>query len=274
MNSSNLQIPPQFSGVFGIGAPQVVFQPKAAGKWISFVSGLLLLGGSVLGFLVGAYITYSNYTKFGPASLQQQLQNILLPTVIGAGIFFLSGLVTLWNVYTNWRRAVVVYQEGFAYSDHKGIRTLRWDQIAGMTSAVTKHYTNGIYTGTTHTYTVWNKNGVRFVLNDKLPKVEELSNHIRQGTFPFLYKAAGESYEAGQRVQFGPVSISKTEGITVQKKSYKWEEVGQVKVEQGYLKVEKKGGGWFSGASTAIASIPNYEVLLSIINQVVGVRAG
>jgi hypothetical protein len=274
MNANNLQIPPQFSSVFGIGAPQAVFQPKSAGKWITIVFGVLLLGASVIGFLGGAFVTYSNYTKMGPLSLNNQLQNILLPTVIVTGILFLGALATLWSAYTNWRKAAVVYQDGFGYSDHKGVRTLRWDQITGMTSAVTKHYRNGIYTGTTHLYTLWDKNGAKLVLNDSLPKVEELSNHIRQGTFPHLYKAAADAYNAGQKVQFGPVGISKAEGITIQKKSYKWDEVGQVKVEQGYLKVEKKGGGWFSGASMMIAAIPNYEVLLSIINQVVGVRAG
>ncbi|NUM45390.1 MAG: hypothetical protein HUU38_11860 [Anaerolineales bacterium] len=274
MTPSNLQIPPQFSAVFGIGAPQAVFQPKGAGKWSSLVFGVIFLGGSVLGFLGGSFVTYSNYSKFGPASLQQQLQNVFLPTVLIAGFVFLLGVAALWSAFTNWRKAAVVYQEGLGYSDHKGVRTLRWDQITGMTSAVTKHYRNGIYTGTTHLYTLWDKNGTKLVLNDSLPKVEDLSNHIRQGIFPFLYKAAADSYNAGQRVQFGPVTISKAEGITVQKKSYKWDEVGQVSVEQGFLKISKKGGGWFSGTGAAIAAIPNYEVLLSIINQVVGVKAG
>jgi hypothetical protein len=104
--------------------------------------------------------------------------------------------------------------------------------------------------------------------------VEELANVIREKIFPHLYKNAADRYNAGQIVQFGPVSISKSEGITLQKKSYKWDEVGQVNVQQGLLKVAKKGGGWFSGSNVSIAAIPNYEVLLSIINQVVGVKAG
>ncbi|HNB50582.1 MAG TPA: hypothetical protein PK530_01495, partial [Anaerolineales bacterium] len=203
-------------------------------------------------------MTYANYSKYGPATLSQQLSNIFLPTVIITGVLFLAGLATIWSTYTNWRKAAVVYQEGFAFSDHKGVRTLRFDQISGMTSAVTKHYRNGIYTGTTHLYTIWDKKGTKLALNDSLPKVEDLSNFIRQGTFPFLYKSAADTYNAGQKVQFGPVSISKADGITVQKKSYKWDEVGQVKVEQGFLKVEKKGGGWFSGANVMIAAIPNY----------------
>jgi len=274
MTPSNLQIPQQFSSVFGVGSPQSVFQPKGISKWSSLIVGLLLLGGSVLGFLFGAYMTYSNYNQFGPASLTQQLQNVLLPTVLVTGLFFLLGLAALWSAFTNWRKAAVVYQDGLGYSDYKGVRTLRWDQITGMTSAVTKHYRNGIYVGTTHIYTIWDRQGKKLVLNDSFPKVEDLANVIRQGTFPHLYKAYSDHYNAGRPVQFGPVTISKADGITVQKKSYKWDEVGQVSVEQGILKVAKKGGGWFSGANAMLAAIPNYEVLLSIINQVTGVKAG
>jgi hypothetical protein len=274
MTPSNLQIPQQFSAVFGVGAPQSVFQPKGISKWSSLIVGLFLLGGSGIGFLVGSYLTYSNYTKFGQATLSRQLENIFLPTVIVTGILFLIGLGALWSSFRNWRKAVVVYQDGLGYSDYKGVRTLRWDQVAGMTSAVTKHYYNGIYTGTTHIYTIWDREAKKLVLNDTLPKVEDLANSIRQNVFPHLYKAAVDIYNAGRPIQFGPVVISKTDGITIQKKSYKWDEVGQVSLEQGFLKVAKKGGGWFSGATAAIAAIPNYEVLISIINQVVGVKAG
>lgn len=274
MNSSSLQIPPQFTAVFGIGGPQAIFQRKGAGKWAGVIFGVIMLGAAAIGFLAGSYMTYANYTKYGPASLQGQLTGIFLPTVVITGIVFLISIAILWSTYTNWRKAAVVYQDGFGYSDHKGVRTMRWDQITGMTSAVTKHYRNGIYTGTTHIYTLWDNKGTKLVLNDALPKVEDLANHIRQGIFPHLYKSAADNYNAGQTVNFGPVSISKANGIAIKKKSYKWDEVSQVSVQQGFLKIAKKGGGWFSGENVMIASIPNYEVLLSIINQVVGVKAG
>ncbi|GAB4578668.1 MAG: hypothetical protein Fur0022_14040 [Anaerolineales bacterium] len=272
MNSPNLQVPAQFASVFGIGAPKAVFEPKGIGKWSSLIIGLVLLGAAGITFVVGSYMTYSNYTKYGPATLNQQLENIFLPTVLIAGILFLISLITLWSTFTNWRKAAVVYADGFAYSDHKGVRTFRWDQITGMTSAVTRHYRNGIYTGTTHLYTLWDAKGNKLAINDSLPKVEELSNMIREATYRYQYQAAADSYNAGHKVQFGPITISKADGITIQKKSYKWDEVGQVSIEQGYIKVAKKGGGWFSGASAMIAVVPNYEVLLSIVHQVVGVK--
>ncbi|HLF91491.1 MAG TPA: DUF6585 family protein [Anaerolineales bacterium] len=274
MTPSNSQIPAQFSSVFGVGSPKQIFLVKKSSKWGSLIAGVIFAGLAGIGFIAGAFITYQNINQFGPATTQQQIQNILFPTVCVTGILFLIGIAGLWSAFNNWQKAVVTYQDGLGYSDNKGVRTLRWDQVAGMTSAVTKHYRNGIYTGTTHLYTLWDRDGKKLVLNDVFPKVEDLANIIRQGTFPHLYKAAADNYNAGKTVQFGPVTIGKMDGITVQKKSYKWEEVEQVSLHQGFLKVAKKGGGWFSGANAAIAAIPNYEVLISIINQVVGVKAG
>ena len=111
------------------------------------------------------------------------------------------------------------------------------------------------------------------MLNDSLVKVEELAALIEEGTFPLLYEKAAQQYNTGQTLTFGPVVISKG-GILVGKKTYPWQEVKEVSIQQGILKVSKKDGGWFSGASAMASTIPNLRVLLSIIDQVVGIKAG
>ncbi len=274
MTPSSLQIPQQFFSVIGVGTPQAVFQPKAVSKWSGLVIGLLMLGAAGIGFIVGAYMTYANYTKYGSATLSKQLSDIFLPTVIVTGILFLIGLAALWGAFSKWRKAAVVYENGLGYCDRKGVRTLRWEQIAGITAAVTKHYYNGIYTGTTHVYTLWDQKGEKLILNDEFPKVEELADLVEKNIYPLLYQAAADRYNAGHKVQFGPVTISKAEGIAIKKKAYAWNEVAEVSVKQGILKIAKKGGGWFSGENVTVAVIPNYKVLFSIINQVVGLKAG
>jgi hypothetical protein len=49
--------------------------------------------------------------------------------------------------------------------------------------------------------------------------------------------------------------------------------VKEVSIHQGILKVSRKDGGWFSGASAAASVIPNLRVLLAIIQQLVGLKA-
>ena len=132
--------------------------------------------------------------------------------------------------------------------DRHGLQPWRWEEIVALTSAVTRHYTNGIYTGTTHVYTLYNKKNNRLVLNDAMGKVEELAKAIEEGSFPFFYERLALQYDSGQPVIFGPVAISKN-GIQVGKKVFPWTEVKDVSLNQGFLKVSKKEGGWFSGAT-------------------------
>ena len=245
------------------------FPVKKWNRWGNLVFCLVLLAGALLVLLFGIYITYLAYEQHGPAMIDDKLP---VPLVIA---FFLValGLLAGWSAYANWNKGALVYERGFAYNDRKGLQIWHWEDVVSMRSAITRHYTNGIYTGTTHIYTLFNRQNQRLVLSDSLGKVEELAKMIDESIFPLLYKLAADQYNAGQTIVFGPVAISKT-GITIGRKTYPWSDVKEVSIHRGVLKVSRKEGGWFSGASAAASSIPNLGVLLTIIHQVVGLKAG
>jgi len=137
---------------------------------------------------------------------------------------------------------------------------------------VVRNYTNGIYTGTTHTYTLHNNQGDKLVFNDSLMNVETLYNQIQNHSLNIRYQKLANAYNAGHPVTFGSVVISKQNGLQIGKKVYPWEEIEQVAINKGILSVKKKDGGWFSGASATSGSIPNLHVLLSILDQVIGLK--
>jgi hypothetical protein len=261
-----MQIPDAFSDVFGLGPATAVYSAKKGSRWGALIIMLMLFAGSGAALLWGAYNAYTRYLKFGPAIVISSLTG---PWIL-AGVLFLIALVLAWSAFNNWKKAAVVYQDGLAYRDRKGMQAWRWDEFGSMTSAVTKHYTNGIYTGTTHVYTLVKRNGESFKLNDTIANVEELANEIRQNIFPLLYDMYAQAYNQGQVCTFGPVKLSKAEGVQIGRKVYDWNEIEQVAIQKGVLSVKKKGGGWFSGANTSAASVPNLEVLLSIIDQIKG----
>lgn len=262
------QTPDAFSEVLGYGAPTSMYSAKKGSRWGAILVVFLLFSGAGAGLLWGAYNAYSRYLKFGPAIVITSLTG---PWIL-AGVLFLIGLVVSWSTFRNWKKSAVVYQNGMAYRDRKGLRTWGWDEFSSMTSAVTKHYTNGIYTGTTHVYKLMKRDGEKLVLNDTIAKVEDLATEIRQNIFPLLYDNYAQAYNEGKNCAFGPVKLSKNDGIQVGKKVYPWEDVEQVAIQKGKLSVKKKGGGWLSGASATAAAIPNLEVMLSIIDQVVGLE--
>ena len=265
---SIIQVPEFFNNVFGLGAPIQVFNLRKRNRWGSWFAIVLFLGGALVVFGYGLLSTFDRWQRFGPAVI---LKTITPPLIIAA-ILFLLGVWALWAMLSNVKMSAVLYSDGLAYHDRKGLQSWRYDEVATMSSAVTKHYTNGIYTGTTHIYTLVKKDGNRLVLNDSLEQIEDLANKIQDRIFPILYPLYAQEYNSGKTLTFGPVTMSKQAGITIGKKNYPWDEVKQVSIQRGFIQVAKKDGGWFSGANVSASSVPNLPVLLSLLDQITGVN--
>lgn len=267
--AGSAQVPEQFSSVYGLGTPVGVFPTTNGSRWVSAVFGVLLLGGAALVVVYGMYDTYVQTTKYGPAVLQRV---IALPACSGI-IMLLVGAGLAISAFLNWNTAAVVYEKGLAYNDRKGLQTWRWEEVNQFFIAITKHYTNGIPTGTTYLYTLRKTDGSQLKLNNKFTKIQNLGSLIQKNVFPQQYEQLVQALKNGQTVALGPVALSK-DGIVVSKKAFPWSEVEQVGIQRGFVSVKKKGGGWFSGASAAVSSIPNLEAMLAVVDQIVKVKAG
>ena len=267
MSTHPLEIPAQFSTLMGMGTPQAVFKGKVSlTARLIFAVFFALGGGAAL--LYALYIFCQRWGRYYPPVIFEAA----LPYLIGAVVAFGIVIVLLWGVYSLRKKAVVVYDNGFAYSDRKSVKTWQWEQVDLVYMNVVRHYTNRIYTGTSHTYTLHSMNGDKVVFNDSLQDVESLYNFVQNYSFQLRYGRYADAYNAGNVVHFGQVSISKTGGIQIGKKAYPWDDIQQVGINKGVLSVKKKDGGWFSGASATAGSIPNLYVLLSIIDQLVGLK--
>ncbi len=264
---NTVQLPEVFSSLSSLGGVVDFFPLRKGRRWASLILALVLLIGSVGVLLYGMYLADLSWQRYGAARVGEML---FWPLVAAAGLFLLS-LIFAWSAYANWAKAIALYQNGFAYKDHRGLRLWRWKEVAVLRMAVTRHVLFGINTGATHVYSVGNRNGSRLALNDAFSRVEELARVVEENTFPLLFEQASQQYNAGRNLTFGPVMVNQA-GIQIGRKNYAWGEVQQVSIQQGILKVSKKGGGWFSGARAAAADIPNLRVLLSIIDQLVGIQ--
>ncbi len=264
---TSLNLPDAFLSVIGLGAPEAVFPVKSKNRIGSLGGAVVFLGAGGLTVLFAFVNAYNASQRYGPAVFGKRLVGpLVFGLVLGA-----LGLWAAWSAYANWNRMVVVYTHGLALRDRKGVRFWRWEQIEALYRSVVKRYVNGIYTGTTHIYTIGLGQSGRERFDDRYQNVEKLGDVLQGRTFGHLYAHAAEAYNAGRKVQFGRVTLDKG-GITVGKKTYPWESVEGVFVRQGVLRVMKKSGGWFSGASVAVNTIPNLTVLLSLIDQIVGLN--
>jgi hypothetical protein len=266
---NNPKIPDAFHGIVGLGSLRSVQPARKWLTWGNLIICLILSMGAVLVFLYGVFETYLAYQQHGPAMIDDKLT---VPLVI-AIVMIVVGLLTGWGAYVNWARAAAVYEGGIAYTDRRNLIAWRWQDIVSMKAAITRHYTNGIYTGTTHVYTLFNRQNQKLILSDPISKVEEVGKQIGSNIFPILYEKAADQFNAGQILPFGPVAISK-QSLTYNKKTFPWTDIKEISIRHGTLTVHKKEGGLFSGIRFAAASIPNLDVLLAIVQQVVGLKVG
>ena len=190
-----------------------------------------------------------------------------------AFVLFLSGLAAGWWAYANWSKGVVVYERGFAVQDRKGNQFWRWEDIVSLTAAVTRPFSSEFSIGMTHVYCLINTQNQRMVLSDVYFIVKELAIIIQDAFSPILFDWAAQQYNAGQMLVFGPVTIGKR-GIQIGKKKFGWAKVRQDSIQWGILKASQKEGDWLSGAKDPASVIPNLNVLLHIVHQVVGLKTG
>jgi hypothetical protein len=69
------------------------------------------------------------------------------------------------------------------------------------------------------------------------------------------------------------VAISR-DGLRISRKNYPWGEIREVKIRRGVLRIWDRSGGRGSRSRVRVEAIPNLRVLLSLIDQKVGLKTG
>ena len=266
---TRIELPEAFLSVTGLGTPVDFFRLSRTNRLIAPVAAAMLVIASAFSCGWGMDVAYGAYRQYGPAVIYDLS---LLPFAVTLGLL-LAGVGVAWSAISNRGKCAAVYEKGLVYLDRSGLQPLRWEEVGEFYISIIRNYSYGVQTGTSYRYTLRKINGGRLVFDNRFERVAHLGSLIGRNTLPIQYKLAADIYNSGQTASFGPVQISRA-GLTSSKKTYPWNDIGQVSVQQGLFKVSKKGGGWFSGASTPVSAIPNLEAMLSIIDQVVGVKVG
>lgn len=240
-----------------MGTPLAVYKPGGRRRGFSIFFGFLLCVGGGVAVLFGA----------ARAGLKESDRAPLI--VIGV-ICVLLG----WLAIESWLRTrnltATLTADGVTYDKNGSITSVRFDEIVGFWQNITKRYYNGVYTGTTHVYTVQKSDGKKVVFNDTLKNVEELGNAIQGEVTQRHLPRAFETYNNGGTVSFGNVSLSRT-GLTKGGKTLPWNEIQGVQIQKGYITV-KQQGKWLRWANIPVSSIPNMVVFLTLVDRIVGVN--
>jgi hypothetical protein len=241
----------QLAGAYQLGTPQREY--KVGMKLWRTITWVVL--GLILGGIFG-------FAALGSSGSPSGKIVFLLCGVFFVGMVLYYVLTPV--IYRSWR--VYVCTEGFVFTRGGKVEAFRWDQIESMLQAVTRRYTNGVYTGTTHKYTVRRRDGGQVVLNDRLADVEELGNTISDKVTNYQLPQVISAYNAGQTITFGPLSIS-MQGVSNGKELLPWNQIKEMGVKQGVVSVRKEGK-WLNWSTVEVAKIPNIFVFMALVNYV------
>lgn len=254
-----------FLSIFELGAEQSEHPVKLLNKWGTAILGVLLVGAGIAAFLVGLIGALSEISKdFGSA-----LGTACLPGIIALAALALGGwcLYAAWN---NWGSAAAVFDRGLAVAHFEDVRQIPWAEINAVWQEITKHYTNGIYTGTTHKYTVQLPDDTKYKFDDKYKDVETLGKAIQTNVTNALYPKYVAALKAGSRLEFGPLALDYNK-IYSGKKELTWDDVKSVRVQGGYISV-KKDKGWFKWAGASVPQIPNFFIFYALLKNFTSVE--
>ena len=252
-----------FTSVIGLGQLKTEFNPRGRGRWVSVIVGLIFLAGGPVLALVGAFMGYVTYQERGLV----KVSGAVIPWLVMAAIAFVLGVAILFSAWRNWTLAAALYENGVALNTRKGVQQVAWADVGSVWQAVTKHYTNGVYTGTTHIYTVQTNTGEKLIFNDSLGKnVEELGRAIQQGTASALFPRYWQALQNGQKLNFGPLGLDKT-NLYSGKKELPWSQIPSIKIEKGNISIKKDGKGWFAWAAASVPQIPNFFIFYEIVSR-------
>ncbi|MFN8383408.1 MAG: DUF6585 family protein [Anaerolineales bacterium] len=194
-------------------------------------------------------VEFDNVTSLGPATaVYGNNDNI--------GIFFNSAGLSFGPKTS---KALVLYRDGFAYkSGNEIIQVWRWDEVSIITSNVDFQNTRRAY----HSYTLTKKSGESLVLDETIQNAEDLIRSVKNNVFALLLPPLTSSYKSGKAITFGSITIHHQNGLQMGGKTYRWDDIMDIKVERGRFKITLRDS---KRHEERASSVPNIEMLCRMI---------
>lgn len=250
-------VPKGFDGVVSLGEIVESYLAKKFNMMIMLVIGVVVFiaGGAMDLVTLAAYLFSKEIPTF--------------PDLFGSGTFFLivGGFIWIipavsWLIQRSRPTAVVLYQDGFAYRKQGQVFTVAWANVGSIISQ-NKWLTNKRGGWTYHRAFLIFKNGGSLILEDnQFEECVKLVANVKTQVYALLQPPAESAYQAGSDLVFGPVKISKVNGIEAQEHLYAWMDVLKVEVKNGRLIITTRDE---KTVQVKAEKIPNIEVLCQLI---------
>lgn len=256
---------PQIEGIFSRVQNQgkliqIYSSPSKMIRWILLIGiGIISLAGG--GISIGFYFS-TQIEKFGPAILQK----ILFGPVVGLILWLvLLGLIAI-HLLSQPSQAVGLFEHGIAIFGHHTINPIRWEGVYSLASDIRKDVFIGIPIRYQGSYTIRTWNNQIYPLSHRIQRVDDLAQKIEEAVSPLLMEKIHQSLSEGHLIPFGALQASQ-EGLFIKKQPFTWTEIEAIEIENGSLKVRKKGMDRKEAARVPVSEVQNLKIILELFDQ-------
>jgi hypothetical protein len=193
----------------------------------------------------------------------------------GMGIVFFSAMAVwlvllygLSGLALHWGQEIAVCEHGLALETVSRSVAMRWEHLHSLRASVTRHYTNGIYTGTTHNYWCKSVDGSEILLNNELGKnVEKFYDAVRSHTVEQRYQRILQTIVQGKTESFASVLVNGNQ-LSIGKKTIPVANIRKLAAEKGYLQIHYEDPtGKIRREAVAIGFTDNFDILWALLHQ-------
>ena len=188
----------------------------------------------------------------------------LIPAAVGA-IFILISILSLRSHRRIPKLRLAWHEGGIIYTYGENTRTVPWEDIVAVWK---NHSLAGRNRYVTYAYHL--RDGSRITL-PSLRYLPGMMQQIEEQITKRLLPVYTQSYDQGQKLQFGKLTISKV-GITDEQGTLPWDQVESVKYTDygGFLSLNKRdrSKAW----NFAVGEFVNIDILLTLLERTVKVE--
>lgn len=187
--------------------------------------------------------------------------------LVGILVFAVIAILSLVGLLAYPRFQLVIYEHGLAYLKGKNSVYARWDEIIGIQLDFQRVWWL-IFPIKRQNLTLLFFNGTSLMLNHDLQKMEQVKTILEGIVTPILIDEMHSGYDQGAVLPFGPILLSKVNGMKYQNKVMRWETIHTMSVENGWLGIKYYApGGTLEELSCPVKEIINLPVMLTLIRE-------
>jgi len=165
---------------------------------------------------------------------------------------------------------VSFHPDGISKETCLGRKEMRWDDVDRFYYAATRRRVNFIPVGTYYSFRLIDRERNNISLSNSVERPFEIGTKLAQQTHAPLFKKVAKQFNSGAALDFGPVRLSRADGIKIKKffgrKRIALNQVASYRIEKGRLYVFKVGEKRTTGPS--ISRIPNVFVLVALLDAI------